>query len=256
MVASPDLTRQPPGRTPSILTVTNRCSIFVLVTAAPATADVDDPAPRSEDARWELDALKALGDLGLRLARTTVAEAEARTEAPDAERVAELAAKTPDPAPDPALAFARISRAVRLTVMLHARLREGGLGRAPEPADAQARAELEDRRTTGRLRRAMTQFIAQTAIEALEREAPETERLLEALDERLEREGSDDADFADVEVKDLAYAIARELGADPGPDWWSQGWQISPLPDSPLPELNGGGGSRPTALSERAPNSA
>jgi hypothetical protein len=204
--------------------------------AASTAADCAAPEPLGDDQRWELDTLKALGDLGLRLARTTVAEAETRAEAPD-----------------PALAFSRVSRAVRLTVMLHARIREGDPGKAADAAERarQAQAELEDRRLTGRLRRSMTQFIVQTAVEALDREAPETERLFDALDERLGREGEDDADFAEIEVKEAAYAIAQDLGVDPGPDWWLQGWGIISPPTLRSSggggPPNGGGGGRPMA---------
>lgn len=206
------------------------------MSAAATDPDLDDLATFADEARWELDTLKELGELGMRLARSSVAEAEVLAAAPEA--------RQPAKAPHPVQAFSRISRAVRLTVMLHARIREGGLARdgrtvakpatplapAAVPADADAEAALEDRRMTGRLRRSMARFIAGTAIEALEREAPETERLFEALDERLDREGRDDADFADHDVKDLAVSICRDLGVDPGPEWWADGWGIASDP--------------------------
>lgn len=181
---------------------------------------------------WQLATLKALAEIGMELARELPAQAAA-VPAQDKNAVA-----------DPVLAFSRVSRAIRLTIGLQTRILEG-LKPQPERREGEARAcedqpdaGLEDRRVTGRLRRSVTRFIAGSAIEALEREAPETERLFDALDERLDREGPDDADFAEIEVNRLALAICRDLGADPGAEWWEEGWGVSP---SPKRSFEGGG---------------
>lgn len=187
---------------------------------------------------WQLATLKALAEIGMELARELPAQAAA------------VPAQDKGAVPDPVLAFSRVSRAIRLTIGLQTRILEGpkeGSKPQAENREAQARAGedqpdagLEDRRVTGRLRRSVTRFIAGTAIEALEREAPETERLFDALDERLDREGPDDADFAEIEVNRLALAICRDLGVDPGPEWWEEGWGVSPPPKRSFE----GGGSR------------
>jgi hypothetical protein len=178
--------------------------------------------------------LREVGELCLRLARLSGEKAEAALAAPDPAPAATAAR-----VPDPVLAFARLTRAVRMTVGLHARLRtQAQLRRERRAADAAERAAetaeaLEDRRRTGRLRRAMTRFIVSTALEAEERDPRETDRLVEALDARLAAFGADDADLAALPVKDAARALAEDLGIDPGPDWWRDGWGIEPAPRPP-----------------------
>jgi hypothetical protein len=119
-----------------------------------------------------------------------------------------------------------------MTVGLHARIRRNlevqAERKVAEQAvrDEAAAEAIVDRRRTGALRRAMTRFIAQTAIEAEEREASEVDFLFSALDEHLDRGRADPIDFEHVDVKRLALAICRELGVDPGADWWRDGWGV------------------------------
>jgi hypothetical protein len=140
-----------------------------------------------------------------------------------------------------------MARAVRMTVGLHAKIRKDRQAREEKQAadqavlDEAAAEALEDRRRTGNLRRAMTRYIAQTAIEAEERDAPESERLLTRLDERLDHGRPDALDFEHVDVKSFAYALCREMGVDPGPDWWMDGWGIDAPPSLAEP--------RPTSAS-------
>jgi hypothetical protein len=201
-------------------------------------AIAEDLAPDAacEGMAWELDALRELGELCMRLARLSAAKAEAALALADAEPAPE-----PRRAIDPVLAFSRMARAVRMTVGLHSRIRRdlklqaerraaSTAHRAAEEAEA-----LEDRRRTGNLRRAMTRFIVGTAIEAEEREAPETERLLVDLDERLDRGRPNALDFEHVDVKQLAYALCQDLGVDPGPDWWLDGWGVEAPPEPAAP---------------------
>jgi hypothetical protein len=197
-----------------------------------------DSEPLPDGVAWELESLRELGDLCMRLARLCAARAE--------EAVARAADDAPKSGPDPVLAFARMTRAVRMTVGLHAKIRKDRTDRVERKAaveaanDAEAADAMEARRRQGRLRRAMSHYIVQTAIEAEERDAPETERLIEEAHRRFETmaPNRDMADFADIDVKQTALEIARALGADPGPDWWSDGWKmdVPPKPPDPAPQ--------------------
>jgi hypothetical protein len=195
-----------------------------------ATADIADPCAGAleEGAGWELASLRRVGELCLEL--TELAAARARDALAGAP--ADAGDEAPRAGPDPVRAFAQLTRAVRMTVGLHARIRrERELRKERRDAeqgarDAEARAELEDRRRTGNLRRAMTQFIARTAIEAGEREDDEVDRLMAEADARLCEGRADPIDFERVEVKPLAYSICQSIGVDPGPDWWREGWMI------------------------------
>ena len=141
---------------------------------------------------------------------------------------------TPAEAAEAAKGFDRAARAVRQSIALQARILDQRRARqerreAARAAEAaEAEAVLADRRLTGRLRRSMAHFIAQTAIEAQEREPEEVERLMEGLDARLA--GGDDADFDQIHVKNTAFAICQDLGVDPGAEWWMEGWGISSDP--------------------------
>jgi hypothetical protein len=92
----------------------------------------------------------------------------------------------------------------------------------------------------------MSRFIAGTAVEAEEREAPEAERLFAELDARLYGDGQDDADYDQIDVKATAWAICQDLGIDPGPDWWEEAWGINARDPSP-----GRGRKGPVRGSER-----
>jgi hypothetical protein len=230
------------------------------MTAAPAaaeTAQTPAPAPApapAPDAAAALTArglarLDELADIGMTFARALGRIAQAAVAAAETE--------TPEPTPelnDAALAFARVARAVRMTVGLQAKIDRERQARADRLAaeqaekDAEEAVVLEERRATANLRRAMTRFIVQTAIEAEERDEDEVEQLFEGLDARLAEYGDDPLDFEAVHVESTAYAIAKDLGVDPGPDWWEEGWQIQ----SPPPTQRGGGGGEERRLAQRA----
>jgi hypothetical protein len=188
-----------------------------------------EPDALPDAAAWELESLRELGDLCMRLARVSAARAEEAL-------AADADALKPRGGIDPALAFTRFARAVRMTVGLHARIRKDREAQVERKSAEQALREveaaeaLEDRRRTGNLRRAMTRFIAQTAIEAEEREAPDVERLFADLDARLDHGRPDALDFEHVDVKALAWALCQDLGVDPGPDWWFEGWGVEAPP--------------------------
>jgi hypothetical protein len=183
------------------------------------------PADALADAMaWQLATLRELGDLCMGLARLGAAKAQAALTAPEDE--------TPKAAPDPVRGFALLARAVRQTVGLHGRLLNGRQARqdrldAEQAAkDAEAEAVLTERRMTGKLRRGMTGFIAQTAIEAEERDPDETERLLDALQAKIAEPGEDPLAYETIDVKQFAWALCQDLGVDPGPDWWMEGWGV------------------------------
>jgi hypothetical protein len=128
-----------------------------------------------------------------------------------------------------AAAFARVSRAIRLTILLAERL-ERGLARG---------GVSDDRRTMGRRQ------MAREAEDAIEPEPGErAERLTEALD-RLESLDVED-ELADRPPEEVIAEICRLLGLDP-----ARLPLRPPLRDAPLQD-----GARPTADSEASPLAA
>jgi hypothetical protein len=209
------------------------------MSATPAAAETQTPAPDEAAAlvAQGLAQLSELAQIGMTFARALGRIAQDAVEQANGE--------TPEPTPalnDAALAFSRVSRAVRMTVGLQAKIVRDRQARADRIAtekavkDAEDARVLEERRVKANMRRAVTRYVVQTAIEAEERDADETDRLFEGLDARLHEIGDDPLDFEEIHVKDTAYAIARDLGVDPGPDWWQEGWQYSPPPRNPSPE--------------------
>jgi hypothetical protein len=190
--------------------------------------------PFAEAMAWQLAALRELGDLCLELARLAAGKAKAVLMAEEAAPEPEKAA-----APDPVRRFERIARAVRLCVGLHDKLlhrRQARTDRLAAVRDAAAAEKLEDRRLTGGLHRAMTHFIVETAIEAEERDRETVDQMFRGLEARLIQIGEDPADFDEIHVKSTAYAIAKDIGADPGRDWWFDGWKIEVPEPWPEPE--------------------
>jgi len=200
----------------------------------------DDDAPAW--ARRHLGMLVDLGDMGMVLARNLVRRVTAETEAAEAQE--EAAPPQRGPAIDPALSFTRISRAVRLTIALEARMRReieaGVFGPANDdglkygapgdddddppasgPLDYEAikqrHAALFDhgafkRRNDYDIRRAVDE-----TIEASSDDPDEVERLRGELKERLE----EDEVFEERVGWPIGEAIAlicQDLGLD-HPDW-------------------------------------
>jgi hypothetical protein len=222
------------------------------MTAAAATLPEHDPLAAQADEAGVL--LRELAQIGMGMARGLGRFAEALADsvpvdvAPTADQ-----AKTADSL---MRAFGRVSRAVRQSLALQAKL-IADVVKAKDrvAADKTARAEAEaaalaPRRARGRLRRAMAGEMAMSAIEALEAEPLETERLFDDLDEKFaamrpetygasraktgaetgEDATPDDADFADIEVDAMALQLCAELGIDPGPDWWFTHWGMEHPP--------------------------
>jgi hypothetical protein len=186
--------------------------------AASASADVD-PAlaeaagePRAVIVR-QLQVLGELAELGLDIARAIARQAA--TEAPG-EAPAEMPGETTR-APqvvkgDVSLAYARVARAVRLTIALQSRLLQ----------DLRALDEVAERHlhggrsNTARERKARVRRILDRVIDAEVGDAAEGDRLAGEVRERLE---NDDI-YGDVlarPVGEIVAMICRDLGLSP--DW-------------------------------------
>jgi hypothetical protein len=217
-----------------------------------ALAEPDPLAAHAAEAGAMLRELAAIGmgmarDLGRFAGALAASAPEGEAPTPDQVRSAEGLMR----------AFGTVSRAVRQSLALQGKL-IADVTKARETAAAETarRTEAQDavlaaRRARGKLRRAMAGVMAKTAIEALEREPLETERLLDDLEETLyETRGAtgeeviDDADFADVEVDALALQLCDGLNVDPGDDWWINIWRMEnparirlrpPVPAQPPP---------------------
>jgi hypothetical protein len=176
---------------------------------AAAAADAPDPAPA--DAAVEpravivrqLQVLGELAELGLDIARAIARQATC--EAPDAVQVVKG---------DVSLAYARVARAVRLTLALRSRLLQ----------DLQAWDEVAERHLHGgrknaaRERKARIRRILDRVIDAEAADDAEGDRLAGEARERLEH----DDIYGDVlarPVGELVAMICRDLGLSP--DWIS-----------------------------------
>ncbi|MDR3510268.1 MAG: hypothetical protein P4L73_01420 [Caulobacteraceae bacterium] len=156
-----------------------------------------------------LERLDELAEIGMALARTLLPEAGAA--GPAVVRG------------DPAMAFSRIARAVRLTLALEARFDEQW--RAGEAEAAKARATKQFIR--GLIQRDKVGAITREVIETERRErgeAIDAERLLADLDERLE-DPSELKAFADRPVSEMVAQICRDLGvAFDAEAWTDEDW--------------------------------
>jgi hypothetical protein len=194
-----------------------------------ASAEAPDPAIARAERR--LRKLDELSEIGMELAR------DLRREATAAANPAESATSETPVSGDRANAFARLSRAIRLTLALEARIDE-----ALRALRAGVVAEREERRLeAGRhaaaeaaaRRKAHGERVQSLVIEAAEREIEDGEALFgvfEALEERLE----EDEAYKDLERLPLRETVER-LCADLQltPDWsrWDgEGW----TPEAPF----------------------
>lgn len=212
-------------------------------------------------AERRLRTLEDLAEVGMALARSLLRRAEL-AEAGDA-----AADDEPVGAAEAALAFSRLSRAVRQTLALEARLEDEQRARQAQTAAqaAERRAEEDERRAMRKLRllirKSTVQDIVEEVIEANEREANEreagepeadgpeadgpeadgreVERLLDALHERLEDDAEDD-DFENLPIGELVQRICHDLGVafDPAlwadEDWALDGWSEHGEPSDPF----------------------
>ncbi|HSZ52204.1 MAG TPA: hypothetical protein VK801_11575 [Caulobacteraceae bacterium] len=207
----------------------------------PALADAPDPEVLG--AEWRMRLLEEMAELCMDLARIVHRQAKAAAELaePSASEADEVPANRAAPASpsalDPSDAIARISRALRLTLALHARTEEQLRAlRAGVVAECEARRALANHRAAAdaslrRQRRRDT--VLNLVTEAAEREVEDEEALwdvIEAVEERL----NEDEAYQNLEAAPLRELVER-LCADLelNPDWslWEgEGW----TPDSPF----------------------
>lgn len=174
----------------------------------PEPSPIPEPPSAAERARKRMDMLDELAGLGMELARALSAQALAALD-PDAPEAPKITNS------DPVAMFTRVARAVRQTVALELRLQ-----RADEEAAAEdGRAEAQYER---RSRKALVHEIASASVEATD--VPETlrERMLTALDARMEAEGPDEPDFAYMPIGVLVHRICEELGVRPDWSLWAE----------------------------------
>jgi hypothetical protein len=191
------------------------------VTDDATSAEAPDPAILRAERRLRM--LEELADIGMNLARAL--ERQALAAADPAEPAA------PDASADPAGAYARISRAVRLTLALEARTDEALRAlRAGVAAESEVRRDQARRRATAETvarRQARQETVERLVCEAAEREIEDDQAMygvLKALEERLD----DDPTYVDLARLPLRETVER-LCADLQltPDWsrWEgEGW--------------------------------
>jgi hypothetical protein len=225
-------------------------------------ASAPDPEPPSDPAvlraERRLRVLQELTEIGMRLARAlerrVLAEDEAATEEA-AEPAAGAAAGR-----DPAVAFAQLSRAVRLTLALEAKTDEAlrALMAGVEQAREQERVGAAERarraaahQRTDRLEQ-IRDLVLEAAVRDL-RDEDHIERLDSELEERLDE---DEAFWIDPErpLRDIVERVCRYFGL--APDWsrWDgEGWvedDPPPWPWAAAPD------ARPTEPPPPSPNPA
>jgi hypothetical protein len=202
--------------------------------SAAETDVVDAPNPAIAGTERRRRKLEELSDMGMEIARTIQIEVRLesqaygmklnRVESP-AEAKA-LRSSVPTVARDSAGAFARISKAIRLTLAYEARTEQDLAALiAGEPAAQDARRAERARRAAAETKTrhdADVQKVREIVREIAERESEtltEFENLTEALDERLEH----DEAYAHLEDAGTDYAvrtICKDLGIDPRRHVW------------------------------------
>jgi hypothetical protein len=192
-------------------------------------SDAPEPAIDAADAGLE-------GDLALldRLARKGVAMAGAVKE---------------DGAKDSAHAFDKLSRAVRLTLLLKAKLRAGpaawsaaGVSRARSPAkapaapaDAEPNAEAAD--PYAALKTGTKAQVRELVRDVIDRETPdpdENDTVVDALEERLLCDEAYD-DIEGLPLRDIVEHLCDDLELEPDwSRWTGKGWEPNPPFHRPL----------------------
>jgi hypothetical protein len=199
-------------------------------------SDAATPLPPSPHQR-QLDRLDALAEHGLACAKAVADQAQGQT--PDVAAIA--------------LAYSRVSRAVRLTIALHAKLiddgkaaeREDAKTRAAEAVAAKEAAELEARSGPLYVRKARVEQIVERLAEA---EHPDDEDAVDLIvieaAERLDDETLY-GDLMDTPFEEIVDRICADLGLN--------SCAASPARGGGGPRRGGEGmGSRPRSLSDSA----
>ena len=158
------------------------------LTSAPDDAPAEGgEAPARPLAERQLEALNELVGIGLNIARAI----ERQVSGPGPQSIADLDAA--------ALAYARVARAVRQTVMLQSKLQAERNAAAAKAGDLRARVAR----------------IVRRAIEDAHDDAEQVERLAAEAAERLEQERY--GDLLTRPIGEIVAAICKDLGLEP--DW-------------------------------------
>ena len=227
-----------------------------------AAEDLSADAPNPEDGAaaeepclldWvaeHLEALTELRTMGMKIARSVTRQALAQAELAEKQAEAGAVEDTPrrGPAPmDPGLTFSRISRAVRLTISLEARLHrmleDGDQGAANDDDAPTGPVELTWAQETllkrvRKVARAENDYEIRRAveetIEAAEDDPDTVERLKDELVERLD----EDEVFlyrATWPIGEAIDLICQDLGLTPDWDRWEKTrWARKEAAESPL----------------------
>ena len=167
-------------------------------------AETQPTDPREPDAAYYRGVLHAVIDMGVDLARMVHRQAEVLTEAAAQDPAA------PGPGPDLVMAFDRVARTVRRTVLLAQKIGEPGLS-AKDP---------------GRRRAATRRQIIRAVEDQIQRDAydDEAERLHAEFAERLDRPELDEDIDDDRPAEAIIADISRDLGlaALPGTNPWKR----------------------------------
>jgi hypothetical protein len=204
---------------------------------APRSIEAAGPQDAAVGERGErrLAMLGELAEIGMGLARDLGRRVAERAAGGDADGAPEAA--------EAALAYARIARAVRLTLALEAKFEADlkALDAEGRAAAAAARAEADDRRATASLRGLARKYEALDGLcEAIDEQVGEgagAEREAEALKERLVERLNEfrDIEFADAPLAELVAGICRDLGVAFDPELWAEdddeaGWRDGGAP--------------------------
>ena len=198
------------------------------------------PDPRIARAEERLAMLRELAELGMALARELTRRTLEAEEDPDPGAAASANPRAaPGPRHDPADSFARLSRAVRLTLALEAKVEEdlsaliaGGMDRSAESPGAAAAAADDDAHDDWRLLprdhpSAYRNRIRDAVFSAINNEVTDiypAHDLLDALYERLTEGERYDA-FVHRPLKEAVAAICEDLGLSPDwSRWTGDGW--------------------------------
>jgi hypothetical protein len=168
--------------------------MYDAATASPETASPD--APRVGAVPRQVQLLGELAELGLDIARAIARQASGQS----VEAVVEG---------DVALAYARVSRAVRLTLMLQAKLIEEFQAAADEAAEVKARLAPAYRA------KARVEAIVERVAESAHDEDT-VDRLISEAAERLDDEDLY-GDLLERPLSELVARICKDLGLEP--DW-------------------------------------
>ena len=216
-------------------------------TAPPESVPADAPDPRIARAEQRLAMLRELAELGMALTRELTRRAMAAPEAPEAAPDATPASRHP-PRHDPADSFARLSRAVRLTLALEAtvedrlsNLRADAVIRTAKRLIATAANQpwVYHRPFPGDFRSTRRNKARDAVFEVINREAfvtkgevtemHQAQDTLEMLYERL-TEGERYDVHIRGSLKEMVQAICEDLGLHPDwSRWTDDGWPPSAL---------------------------